>query len=93
MTAKLDAILIQLLPQVLADRELGNGRSFTRLHLRRLWALTCLYTGECIDEADFAARVYQQLPPQLVHARDGAARKTVSKLECGSVSDRARLRK
>ncbi len=72
MIAKLDTILVQLLPQVLADRELGNGRSFTRLHLRRLWALTCLHIGECVDEADFAARVYQQLPPQLLRARDGA---------------------
>ena len=63
MTAvELDDLIVDLLPQVLADRELGNGRSFTPLHLRRLWALACLHTGTCVDEVELAASVDKHLP-------------------------------
>ncbi len=69
---EVDEIIARLLPQVLADRELGNGRSFTERHFHRIWALACLQLGECIDEADFAARVHDRLPPQMLHSREVA---------------------
>lgn len=66
MTAvELDDLIVDLLPQVLADRELGNGRSFTPLHVRHLWALASLHTGVCVDEAELAAYVERHLPAEV----------------------------
>ncbi len=64
-TLDLDALVVRLLPQMLSDRELGNGRTFTRLHLRRLWALLCLQAGEYVDEALLTHYVLQHLPPRV----------------------------
>ena len=50
-TVELDALIDRLLPRVLADRDLGDGRIFTRLHLQHLWALSCLHAGQCYDES------------------------------------------
>jgi hypothetical protein len=72
-TVELDTIIHKLLPQVLADRELGDGRVFTRMHLNHLWALSCLYAGECYDEQLLALRVPQLLPPNVLMAREVAA--------------------
>lgn len=47
---ELDVLIDRLLPQILADRDLGDGRVFTQLHLNNLWALSCLHVGECFDE-------------------------------------------
>ena len=33
---ELDVLIDRLLPQILADRDLGDGRTFTRLHLSHL---------------------------------------------------------
>jgi len=60
--AELDALISQLLPEVLADRDLGDGRSFTDLHFCRLWALSCLRIGECYDEHLLAQRLQIKLP-------------------------------
>lgn len=62
---ELDALIDRLLPQVLSDRELGSGRHFTRLHLDRLWALSCLHMGECYDPELLAQRVTTRLPPKV----------------------------
>ena len=70
---ELDVIIDRLLPQVLADRELGDGRIFTRLHMSHLWALSCLHAGECYDEELLAKRVISRLPPQVLMAREVAA--------------------
>lgn len=67
---ELDGLIDCLLPQVLADPELGDGRSFTKLHFSRLWALTCLHAGECYDEALLAERVPWHLPPKVLLARE-----------------------
>jgi hypothetical protein len=72
IATKLDAIISQLLPNVLADDELGNGRSFTPLHLRRLWALTCLHAGEYIDEAVLVEALQKHLPPRVFLVREVA---------------------
>lgn len=71
--AELDTIIHKLLPQVLADRDLGDGRVFTRMHLNHLWALSCLHAGECYDEKLLAIRVPQLLPPDVLIAREVAA--------------------
>ena len=68
-----DSLIAQLLPKVLADRELGDGRSFTKLHLNHLWALSCMYAGECYDEDLLASRVQNHLPPQVRMVREVAA--------------------
>ena len=68
-----DAVITRLLPQVLADRALGDGRSFTPLHLRHLWALTCLHAGQYYEEADVAHRVRRLLPPNVLLAGEVAA--------------------
>lgn len=70
---ELDTLIARLLPQVLADRDLGDGRSFTRLHLSHLWALSCMHAGECYDEALLAKRVELHLPPQVHLVREVAA--------------------
>lgn len=70
---ELDLLIDRLLPRILADRELGDGRTFTRLHLSHLWALSCLHVGECYDEELLARRVIQHLPPQVFMAREVAA--------------------
>lgn len=71
--AELDTIIHRLLPQVLADRDLGDGRVFTRLHLNHLWALSCLHAGECYDEELLAVRVPLLLPPHVLMAREVAS--------------------
>jgi hypothetical protein len=71
--AELDTIIHRLLPQVLADRDLGDGRVFTRLHLNHLWALSCLHAGECYDEELLALRVPRHLPPNVLIAREVAS--------------------
>ena len=62
---ELDSLIDRLIPQILADRDLGNGRTFTKLHFCRLWALSCLHAGECFDEQLLAHRVAQHLPPSV----------------------------
>jgi hypothetical protein len=62
---ELDALIDRLLPQVLSDRELGNGRHFTRLHLDRLWALSCLHVGEYYDPDLLEQYVTRHLPPKV----------------------------
>jgi hypothetical protein len=59
---ELDGLVYQLIPKVLADRDLGDGRTFTTLHLRNLWALSCLEAGRCCDEEIIAASVIRHLP-------------------------------
>lgn len=68
-----DSLIAQLLPKVLADRELGDGRSFTKLHMSHLWALSCMYAGECYDEELLARHVQSHLPPQVRMVREVAA--------------------
>ena len=70
---ELDTLIDRLLPQVLSDPDLGDGRSFTQLHFSRLWALSCLHAGECFDETLLATRVRAHLPPQVLLAREAAA--------------------
>ena len=70
---ELDVLIDRLLPQILADRDLGDGRTFTKLHLSHLWALSCLHAGECYDEDVLAKRVIQHLPPRVLMAREVAA--------------------
>ncbi len=69
-TAELDAVLTQLLPQVLADRELGDGQRLTPVHVRHLWALACLYAGQYVDEAEVEQRVSMLLPAGVLLARE-----------------------
>jgi hypothetical protein len=66
----LDSLVDQLMPQVLNDRELGDGSTFTGLHFTRLWALSCLHAGECFDEQLLACRVARCLPPRVTIARE-----------------------
>ena len=70
---ELDVLIDRLLPQILADRELGDGSIFTQLHLSHLWALSCLHAGECYDEELLAKRVLNHLPPQVMMAHEVAA--------------------
>ena len=70
---ELDTLIDRLLPQVLSDPDLGDGRSFTQLHFSRLWALSCLYAGECFDEKLLAMRVSAHLPPRVLMAHEVAA--------------------
>jgi hypothetical protein len=70
---ELDTLIDQLLPQVLADPDLGDGRTFTQLHLSHLWALSCLHAGECFDEKLLAMRVSAHLPPRVLMAQEVAA--------------------
>lgn len=70
---ELDVLIDRLLPQILADRDLGDGRTFTQLHLNHLWALSCLHVGECYDEELLARRVVTHLPPQVLFAREVGA--------------------
>lgn len=73
-TAELDALIDRLLPRVLADRDLGDGRVFTRLHLSHLWALSCLYAERCYDENLLVSRVTARLPSHVAVGGDiGAA--------------------
>lgn len=68
---ELDTLIAQLLPEVLSDRDLGDGRSFTDLHFCRLWALSCLRIGECYEETLLVQRLRRQLPTHiswLVHS-------------------------
>ena len=69
---ELDTLIDRLLPQVLADRDLGDGRIFTRRHLSHLWALSCLHAGECYDEELLASRILARLPPQVLLEREVA---------------------
>jgi hypothetical protein len=68
----LDSLVDRLLPQILADRELGDGRIFTRLHFRHLWALSCLQIGECYDEELLATCIPAHLPPHILRAGEAA---------------------
>lgn len=70
---ELDVLIDRLLPQILADRDLGDGRTFTKLHLSHLWALSCLHAGECYDEDVLVKRVMKHLPPQVLLSREVAA--------------------
>ena len=70
---ELDTLIDRLLPQVLADPDLGDGRIFTQLHFSRLWALICLHAGECFDEKLLAMRVSAHLPPRVVIEREVSA--------------------
>ncbi|MBC8160463.1 MAG: hypothetical protein H7Z42_04515 [Roseiflexaceae bacterium] len=70
---EIDSLIARLLPKVLADRDLGDGRSFTQLHLNHLWALSCMYAGECYEESLLAERVPAHLPPQVHIARNPTA--------------------
>jgi hypothetical protein len=70
---ELDTLIDRLLPQVLADPDLGDGRIFTQLHLTHLWALSCLHAGECFDEQLLAMRVSARLPPRVSMAQEVAA--------------------
>jgi len=70
---ELDVLIDRLLPQILADRDLGDGRIFTPLHLRHLWALSCLHAGECYDEEVLAKCVLNHLPPKVLMVREVAA--------------------
>ena len=70
---ELDTLIDRLLPQVLADPDLGDGRIFTQLHFSRLWALSCLHAGECYDEELLANRVSAHLPPKVLIAREVAS--------------------
>lgn len=67
---ELDSLIDRLLPQVLADPDLGNGRTFTRLHLSLLWSLSCLHVGECFDEELLARRIPRHLPPKVVMSHE-----------------------
>ena len=67
---ELDTIIARLLPKVLADRDLGDGQSFTKRHLNHLWALSCVYAGECYDEELLARRVIKYLPPRVQMVRE-----------------------
>jgi hypothetical protein len=69
---ELDSLVERLLPQILADRALGDGRIFTRLHLQHLWALSCLLIGECYDEQLLAICVPAHLPREVLLAREAA---------------------
>ena len=66
MSVELDTLIDRLLPQVLADPDLGDGRIFTQLHFSHLWALSCLHAGECLDETLLATRVQAHLPPRVM---------------------------
>jgi len=68
--AELDALIDRLLPRVLADRDLGDGRVFTRLHLQHLWALSCLHAGQCYDETLLISRLTRRLPQHVVLSKD-----------------------
>jgi hypothetical protein len=61
----LDSLVDRLLPHVLADPDLGDGRAFTRLHFWHLWALSCLQIGECYDEELLTTCLSDHLPPQV----------------------------
>lgn len=69
-TVELDALIDRLLPRVLADRDLGDGRVFTRLHLQHLWALSCLYAGQCYDETLLIDRLTTRLPRHVILSQD-----------------------
>jgi hypothetical protein len=70
---ELDTLIDRLLPQVLADPDLGDGRIFTQLHFSHLWALSCLHAGECFDEKLLATLVSAHLPPRVLLAQEVAA--------------------
>ena len=71
--SELDTLIDRLLPQVLADPDLGDGRIFTQLHFSRLWALSCLHAGECYDEKLLATCVSKHLPPRVMLAHEVTA--------------------
>lgn len=71
--AELDALIDRLLPRVLADRDLGDGRVFTRLHLQHLWALSCLHAGQCYDETLLIDRLSKRLPRHVALSQDISA--------------------
>ncbi len=72
-TTELDALIDRLLPRVLADRDLGDGRVFTRLHLQHLWALSCLHAGQCYDETLLINRLTTRLPRHVMLSKEISA--------------------
>jgi len=72
-TSEINGLIDQLIPQVLADRDLGNGRIFTKMHFFRLWALSCLQAGECFDEQLLADQIAKRLPPSISIEREVGA--------------------
>jgi hypothetical protein len=66
----LDSLVDRLLPQILADPDLGDGRVFTQLHFRHLWALSCLQIGEWYDEELLATCLSDHLPPQVANTSE-----------------------
>jgi len=69
-TIYLDSLVDRLLPLVLADPDLGDGRVFTRLHFRHLWALSCLQLGEWYDEELLATCLPDHLSPQVANTSE-----------------------
>ena len=67
---ELDGLVNRLIPSVLADRDLGDGRTFTALHLRNIWALSCLHAGRCYDEDIITASVMRHLPANVPMAQN-----------------------
>ena len=68
--AEIDQLIGRLMPQVLEDRDLGDGRTFTQLHFTRLWALSCLQAGVCFDEYLLADSIARHLPPKVSLAHE-----------------------
>ena len=66
---ELDGLVHRLIPTVLADRDLGDGRTFTALHLRNIWALSCLHAERCYDEDIITASVMRHLPAHVLMAQ------------------------
>ncbi|MBC8076727.1 MAG: hypothetical protein H7Y32_11685 [Chloroflexales bacterium] len=67
---EIDQLIGQLMPQVLQDRDLGDGRTFTRLHFTRLWALSCLQAGVCLDEYLLTDSIARHLPAKVLLAHE-----------------------
>ena len=70
---QIDGLVQTLLPKVLSDPDLGNGRTFTSMHLRHLWALSCLYAEECYDEQTVELCVARHLPSNVLMVREVAS--------------------
>jgi hypothetical protein len=68
--SSLDSVVDRLLPQILADPDLGNGRVFTRRHFRHLWALSCLQIGQWYNEELLASCLPAHLPPQVAYCSE-----------------------
>jgi hypothetical protein len=69
----IDMVIERLPPEVLADRTLGDGGSFTPLHLRHPWPLTCLHAGQYYEESEVGDRVRHLLPANVLLAGEVSA--------------------